>query len=232
MDALDVLGALRRQWVTTLLVGALLLGALGAMVAAMPVEYSTFATVLGVQRNPNRDVNPYGLVDQAQTQAATVAVTVLQDPRIITDLKTKGATANFTVSNERGPVQDPSSLMTISVTGPGPAVVLTTAQMVVQRARDELRRLQEEFGVPPEWQLVLTDIVKPTTVATSRGAQLRAVAIAGALGIAVALLLMVVVDRARTSRIREYAGPAFASSRYASDGTRDATEAVPGPGDR
>lgn len=230
MDALDVLGALRRQWVTASLVVVLFLGALGALIATTPTEYGTFATVLGVQRNPNRDVNPYGLVDQAQTQATTVAVTVLADPRIVADLKAQGALADFTVSNERGPVQDPSSLMKVTVTGSSAEAVLTTARMVVQRARDELRRLQEEFGVPPEWQLVLTDIVKPTTVTTSRAAQLRAVAIAGALGVAVTLFLVVMVDRARSRRTPGYPLPGSASGRYDSDGRP--AEAAVGPGDQ
>jgi hypothetical protein len=232
MDALDLLGALRRQWVTALLVVILLVGAVSVLASSVAPEYGTFATVLGVQRNPNRDVNPYGLVDKAQIQAATVAVTVLADPRILADLKTQGATADFTVTNERGPVQDPSSLMTVSVTASSPEVVLTTARLVVQRARDELRRLQEEFGVPPEWQLVLTDIVKPTTVAISRGAQLRAVAIAGALGIAAGLFLVVVVDRARTPPMADYPRPDSAPDRYVPNGVAAPPEGILGSGDR
>lgn len=233
MDALDLLGVLRRQRATALLIVALLILALGALATAVPPQYSTFATVLGAQRNPDNNVNPYGVVGQAQIQAATVAVVVLGDPRIVADLKTQGATADFTLSNERGPLQEASSLMTVSVTGSSADAVLTTARLVVQRARDELRRLQEQqFGVPPQWQMVLSDVVKPTTVTTSHGAQLRAVAIAAALGVVVGLLVLVVLDRARTGRTPRYHVPRRGSGWDASGGVGSAPDLVHGPGDR
>ncbi|RJQ78018.1 hypothetical protein D5S17_13920 [Pseudonocardiaceae bacterium YIM PH 21723] len=210
MDALEILRVLRRQWVMTAALLCLVASALVGIAFLVPQQYKVTAVALVIRQSGTDGENPYGAVDKAQGQMASLAVRVLTAPKTIQDLKSKGADAEFETSNEGGTLDSDSPFLTVAATGASPKSVQRTAEVVLQRARDELQSRQDGAGVPPRQQLVFTTILKPDNITTTRAAQLRSVGIFGALGLIIMVLVVVIYDRAKQRKEQQSQPPRVA----------------------
>ncbi|MBP2473937.1 putative PurR-regulated permease PerM [Crossiella equi] len=201
MDALDVLRVLRRRWKLTAALLALLVVALGAVAFIVPQQYRVNSLTMVLRQYGGQDRNPFAAVDRAQGQAAVVVIAVLNSPQTRRELAAQGATATLEVSNEGGGVSTADSpFITVTTTGTSPDVVRRTAQLAMQRVKEELKRRQDTLLVPVDQQLTLNEVLSPNEVTTTRAGQLRAVAITGGAGLVLVLLVVVVVDRRRSRK--------------------------------
>jgi hypothetical protein len=202
MDALEIIRVLLRRWGLTLVLGLVLGAVLFAVMYAVPQQHQARGEALVIHQTSKEIANPYGSVDKAQGQAASLVVRVLTAPQTRTDLVRQGGTAEVKISNEGGSVEPDSPFISLVVTGANRTEVLRTGQIVLRRARDELKVRQDKAGVAPDRQLVLTEIVPVDTTATTRAAQLRAVGLGGALGLVLLVMIVVVHDQRKIRKER------------------------------
>lgn len=196
VDALEVFRVLRRRWKLTalLLTGLVLL--LAAVAFVVPQQYRSNSLTMVLRQYGGQDRNPFAAVDRAQGQAAVVVIAVLNSAQTRRELAAQGGTASLEVSNEGGGVSTTDSpFITVITTGSSEAVVRKTAQLAMQRIKDELKRRQDTLLVPVEQQLTLNEVLSPNEVSTTRSAQLRALGITGAIGLVIVVLTVVLVER-------------------------------------
>jgi capsular polysaccharide biosynthesis protein len=205
VDALDILRVLRRRWHITAAVAAALAVLVGAVLFLVPQQYKVTAIAL-VTPASNQDVqNPYTVSDQAQSRMAALLVTVLTAPATTEGYVAKGATGAIEVTNANGVTdtsQTDSPFITITVTDPSAAGAVHGAQVVRQRAIDELKNRQDAAHVAPTQRLTLTDVLPTTDAVTTHASQLRAVGLVAALGLVLGVLGIVVADRVIVSRAK------------------------------
>lgn len=202
MDAVEILRVLARRWVLTLCLFLALGAGLAGVFSTVPQQHRATAMVLVMHQTGKEVSNPYGVVDKAQGQTASLVVRVLSSTPTLADLARLGATAELEISNEGGAVDPDSPYITLVITGTSREEVLRTGQLVMARAREELRNRQEQAGVGPADQLILTDVIPVDATATTRAAQLRAVALAGALGLVLVVMTVVIHDQRGLRRER------------------------------
>ncbi len=203
MDALDILRVLRRRWKITALVGAVLVVLVGAVLFLVPQQYKVTAITLVTPTN-NADVqNPYTASQQAQSQMAALLVTVLTSPAVTDGYASQGVNGTIEVTNANGVTdtsQTDSPFITIIVTDKSPDSAVRGAQVVRQRAIDELKNRQDAAKVAAAQRLVLTDVLPAADPTTTHASQLRAVGLVAALGLVLGVLGVVVTDRVLTAR--------------------------------
>ena len=205
MDALDILRVLRRRWKITALVGAVLVVLVGAVLFLVPKQYKVTAITLVTPTNNSDVQNPYTVAQQAQSQMAALLVTVLTSPGVTDGFAAQGVTGTIEVTNANGVTdtsQTDSPFITIVVTDKSPDGAVHGAQVVRQRAIDELKNRQDAAKVAAAQRLILTDVLAPGDPTTTRASQLRAVGLVAALGLVLGVLSVVVADRMLTARAR------------------------------
>ncbi|MFC0439584.1 Wzz/FepE/Etk N-terminal domain-containing protein [Kutzneria buriramensis] len=205
MDALDILRVLRRRWQITAAVAAAFAVLVGAVLFLVPQQYKVTAIAL-VTPASNQDVqNPYTVSDQAQSRMAALLVTVLTAPATADGYVAKGANGTIEVTNANGVTdtsQTDSPFITITVTDLSAAGAVHGAQVVRQRAIDELKNRQDAAQVAAAQRLTLTDVLPTTDAVTTHASQLRAVGLVAALGLVLGVLGIVVADRVLVSRAK------------------------------
>ncbi|MFI9382856.1 Wzz/FepE/Etk N-terminal domain-containing protein [Kutzneria sp. NPDC052558] len=203
MDALDILRVLRRRWRITALVGAVLVVLVGAVLFLVPQQYKVTAIVLVTPTNNSDVQNPYTVAQQAQSQIAALLVTVLTSPAVTEGYTAQGVNGTIEVTNANGVTdtsQTDSPFITITVTDKSPDGAVRGAQLVRQRAIDELKNRQDAAKVTDAQRLVLTDVLPAADPTTTHASQLRAVGLVAALGLVLGVLGVVVTDRVLTAR--------------------------------
>ncbi|MCP3801109.1 hypothetical protein NLX83_17755 [Allokutzneria sp. A3M-2-11 16] len=201
MDALDLLRTLRRRWALAMVLAIGLAALLTSLAFMVPQQYRVNASMLVLRAYGGADRNPYAAVDPSQGQAAMMLLRVVGTPAVQQRMAQQGATAELEITNESaGSVAADSPFITVIATGATADSARTTAQVAMRELRFELKRKQDQLGVPQEGHLTLSDIVPADTVTTTRSAQLRALAIGGGVGLALLLCVVVMVDRAQQRR--------------------------------
>ncbi|WP_026419640.1 hypothetical protein [Actinoalloteichus caeruleus] len=195
MDAVQVLRVLARRWRLTLALGALLGGVLAAVAVAVPPQQRVTAVLLAITEPGPEGGNPFARVDRAQEQAATLVRTVLTAPGADERLAAAGVVGDVEVSNDDVQLGGASAFLTVTVTAEtGPRANASVAR-VIDLAGAELRERQERAGVTAGELVVLSEVVAPGNAVTTRGAQLRALGLLGALGAAALTAVVLLVDR-------------------------------------
>ena len=203
VDALDILRVLRRRWKITALVGAVLVVLVGAVLFLVPQQYKVTAIALVTPTNNSDVQNPYTAAQQAQSQMAALLVTVLTSPAVTDGYASQGVNGTIEVTNANGVTdtsQTDSPFITITVTDKAPDGAVRGAQVVRQRAIDELKNRQDAAKVTDAQRLVLTDVLPAADPTTTHASQLRAVGLVAALGLVLGVLGVVVADRVLTAR--------------------------------
>lgn len=206
MDALDILRVLRRRWKITAMVAAALVVLVGAVVFLVPQQYKVTAISL-ITPSSSQDVqNPYTAAGRAESQMAALLVTVLTSSAVTDGYEEKGATGTIEVTNANGVTdtsQTDSPFITITVTDKTPDGAVRGAQLVRQRAIDELKNRQDAAKVADTQRLTVTDVLPAANPITTRASQYRAVGLVAALGLVLGVLGVVIADRVLTRRKRE-----------------------------
>ncbi|GAA3430784.1 Wzz/FepE/Etk N-terminal domain-containing protein [Kutzneria kofuensis] len=210
MDALDILRVLRRRWKITAVAAAVLVVLVGAVLFLVPKQYKVTAISL-VTPALSQDVqNPYTVADRVQSQMAALLVTVLTSPAVTDWYTAQGANGTIEVTNANGVTdtsQTDSPFITIIVTDKSADGAVHGAQLVRQRALDELKNRQDAAKVTAAQRLILTDVLPPADPTTTRASQYRAVGLVAALGLVLGVLGVVIADRVLTARSRREPAP-------------------------
>lgn len=204
MDVLDWLRSLRRQWFVALLMVLITAGAVYGTTILVTPRYETSGTLLLLGPNSYVDVdgqdvaiNPfarYGGSGEAVTAATLVAV--LMSPSSLREAEEGGFPGEYVVSNS----PFVAGAIDIVVTSDTPEDSLEGLGMVIDDLQDRLLESQVEAGAP-ESSLIGSSVLTRSEEAQSLdGAQLRAMAVTAALGVALAVLLARGVDLARRRR--------------------------------
>ena len=208
MDALDILRVLRRRWKVTAFVAAVLVVLVGAVLFLVPQQYKVTAIILVTPASSQDVQNPYTVSDQAQAQMAALLVTVLTSPAVTDGYAAEGANGTIEVTNANGATdtsQTDSSFITITVTDKSADGSVRGAQLVRQRAIDELKNRQDAAKVTTAQRLVLTDVLPAANPTTTHASQLRAVGLVAALGLVLGVLAVVITDRVLVARSKRAA---------------------------
>jgi capsular polysaccharide biosynthesis protein len=208
VDALDILRVLRRRWKITASVGAVLVVLVGAVLFLVPQQYKVTAIALVTPTNNSDVQNPYTVAQQAQSQMAALLVTVLTSPAVTDGYTSQGVNGTIEVTNANGVTdtsQTDSPFITITVTDKSPDGAVHGAQVVRQRAIDELKNRQDAAKVTAAQRLILTDVLPAADPTTTHASQLRAVGLVAALGLVFGVLGVVVADRVLAARSKRAA---------------------------
>jgi capsular polysaccharide biosynthesis protein len=208
VDALDILRVLRRRWKFTALAGAVLVVLVGAVVFLVPKQYKVTAISLVTPASSQDVQNPYSVAGQAQSQMAALLVTVLTSPAVTEGYASKGATGSIEVTNANGSSDSAttdSPFITITVTDKSADGAVQGAQLVRQRALDELKNRQDAAKVTDAQRLILTDVLPAANPTTTRASQYRAIGLVAALGLVLGVLGVVIADRFITRRAKREA---------------------------
>lgn len=211
MDALDILRVLRRRWKFTALAGAVLVVLVGAVVFLVPKQYKVTAISLVTPASSQDVQNPYSVAGQAQSQMAALLVTVLTSPAVTAGYESSGATGSIEVTNANGASDSAttdSPFITITVTDKSADGSVQGAQLVRQRALDELKNRQDAAKVTDAQRLILTDVLPAANPTTTRASQYRAIGLVAALGLVLGVLGVVIADRAIVRRAKREAAEA------------------------
>lgn len=208
MDLVELVRMLRRHLALTCALGLVLAAALGVVAVTVPAQFRAVATVLTIRQGGEGDGNPYAVVAPSQPQAATLVVTRLTSPQGKQELAAAGARGEIEVDNTTESTEQETPFVTVVVTADTRAVAMETADLVTTQARTVLRGQQRSAGAPPDRQLLLADVVEPVTATTSRAAQLRALAVSGALGLVLVVATIAITDRVRGRRPTTITGAA------------------------
>ncbi|WP_016699866.1 hypothetical protein [Actinoalloteichus spitiensis] len=226
MDAVQVLRVLARRWRLTLALGALLGALLVAAAVAVPPQQRVTAVLLAITEPGPEGGNPFATVDRAQEQAATLVRTVLTAPGAEEHLADAGVVGNVEVSNDDIQLGGASAFLTVTVTADTGPRANASAARVVELAATELRERQERAGVAAGERVVLTEVVPPGSPVTTRGAQLRALGLLGALGVAALTAVVLLVDRRAGGPRASGTGDLLATTRRRAGGEDSAALAV------
>lgn len=195
----DVLQALKRRW-RVLVVGAVLIAiAAGGAIKFVPTQYEASGQMLlllpadatGVTTPTNPYINlQSGLVTTASLIASNVSTKDTQRA-----MKAAGYTSEYAValSPEGGP------LLLITADDTDPKRATATRNEVIKRLTAEIARIQTTENVPPQ------QLIHPRTFSVTKsgealpGSKIRALAVIGAGGIILTLIIALAIDRFRGS---------------------------------
>jgi capsular polysaccharide biosynthesis protein len=203
VDALDIVRVLRRRWKITVAVAAVLVVLVGAVLFLVPEQYKVTAIGLVTPASSTDVRNPYTAADQSQSQMAALLVTVLTSSVAAAGYTAAGANGTIDVTNANGVTdtsQTNSPFITIVATDISASAAVHDAQVVRQRAVDELKNRQDAAKVGPAQRLTLTDVLPAADATTTSASQLRAAGLVAALGLVLGVLGVVVADRVLTRR--------------------------------
>ena len=192
-----------RRWYLTLagLLGTIGLCALAAIL--VPAKYTATADILlvppAVTTGPAANPNPYLSLGGLQPFADVVASN-MNDGTSLATLRSAGLTSTYTVvpdANTNGP------LLIVTTMGATPAATLKDLNAVLALAPVRVNQLQTARSIASSTLISVETVANVTKATPNRKTQLRAVIVAGAVGIVVSALGIGAIDwmlRRRTAR--------------------------------
>lgn len=205
VDFWKTLGVLVRRWYVALPAAVVSLGLAFAVFQSVPPKYESTGSVVllapsggsgaSSDRGPN---NPLLSFDGSLTTASTAITQVLLSPEVADELYKQGATAGFEVGD--GQLGGP--FINVVATGSSPDEARRTVELVLQRARDELREREVTYRAPPGTFIQVDNLVEPTAAKRLVGGKLRAGGAALALGLAASLSAAFVIESIGENRRR------------------------------
>jgi uncharacterized protein involved in exopolysaccharide biosynthesis len=205
MDIGELIRMCLRRWLILipafLIVGVATVGAY----EATPTKYQSQVqlTMLNSEKVTNEmgDLgNPYLSFSQALSVDVDLLTRLLVSDSSIRQLAARGVTEPFTATfanNALGP------FMLITVTGPNRAHVLQSINTLVSFAQQRWYALQKASFAPPASIVRLSLIAPPSTPSPVLKTKIELVGAVAIAGIVIALLLAVIVDKARGGRQRQ-----------------------------
>jgi hypothetical protein len=212
-----VLSIWRRRWLLTSFMLLLALLSIAAAVVKLPRIYQTQAVIVLLASPKVADQigsgNPYlSFNDSLSTTAAAVSNAV-EDPAVVSSLKSRGFNQPYTVTSESTLAQAssgdtlPGPFIAVAVTGAKKAVVESTLTGVVDQVSTILQRMQA--GIPKKSRIsaISLSVNQTPSLSISKTARLLAVIAVSvlflALGIPVAVDALRVRSRSRRAVARE-----------------------------
>jgi hypothetical protein len=195
MDLRQAVRIWRARWIlTSVLLILAVVGGVGAA-AKIPRYYQSASTVVLLASRaasmPNGG-NPFLSFSPSLTLTAGAVSSELMAPGTVRQLAAQGFTARYTVAPPSYTTSTTGSLLLVTVTGPGSAMVQRTLHAVTARISTQLAQLQH--GVPARSQ-VRADTLSYTPQATlSMSQTARPLVVVGALLLVMWLGTPIVVD--------------------------------------
>ncbi|PRZ42483.1 hypothetical protein CLV47_105105 [Antricoccus suffuscus] len=198
----DVLKALGRRWYVLVAGLVVIAVAAGLAIKWVPTQYEASGQMLlllpadatGITTPTNPYINlQAGLITTASVVAGTLSTKDSQR-----EMKAKGFTSEYAVALDPG--GGPLLLITADDTNPQRAVA--TRDEVIKRLDGELARIQQDENVPVT-QLIHSRTFSVTQFAEALpGSKIRALAVIGAVGVILTLIVALMIDRYRPARKR------------------------------
>jgi hypothetical protein len=199
-----VLVALLRRWYLLPVGLAATLGLCFLAIGAVPAQYKVTASILLLPAKSGLEngANPY-LALGGLGPAASVLGRTMSDGDTARALKERGVTGVFTVEPDlstSGPV------LLIDVVDATPAAALASLALVLEQTPLTLRELQLSIDVPDRALIGSTVINQDRKATVVRKSQIRAVLVAGVVGVAGTLFLISLLDGFLVRRRRRATG--------------------------
>jgi hypothetical protein len=206
------LGRVVRRWYIAL-VGVLVTAGLCVTAAVMvPASYSATADVLLVPplvpitsagQTPISDPNPYISLNGLQPLADVMARSMLSGTALV-NLKKNGLTGSYTVTED---LVTNSPILIVTATGTTAIDALNNLHLVLATAPTELTQLQNAQNVADASRVSSQIVANPTKASLLRKTQIRALVVAGVIGLVLAALavqlgdLLLLRRRARKAKV-------------------------------
>lgn len=203
MNLSESLHTLRRRWVLTLVLLALVgAGAAGAAIKLPRTYESTSQIAFLSSKTDSRlyyNSNPYLAFDDSLNVAADVVGRRMMDPRVVSALAADGYTGSYVV--EDAPTS-PGPVLIITVTAKNPTEAESTLQGVTDAVATQLSSMQSEVSQQDRiTDTVLSISVKATLSLSKMARPLAAVIVVGlVLVISIPLIVEGISVRRRTKR--------------------------------
>lgn len=200
MDFVDAVRVLLRRW-RVLLVGAIAVCAMaGAAILAVPTNYQAtgqLVLLLPPQATGTATpTNPYLNLAPGLTITASLIASTVSSKDVARTLEAGGFESDYSIGLDPGA----GPVLVISTEDTDPVMAVRTRDEVISRLQDELARIQVAVGAPQR-QLIsartngVADIAEPLP-----GSKIRALAVIGAVGVVITLLVAFLRDRRRSPR--------------------------------
>ncbi|MBT2477412.1 chain length determinant protein [Streptomyces sp. ISL-94] len=229
MDLAEIWRVMRRRWYV-LLPGLLLTAALAAAVHLLvPVEYRSQSTVTLLNSSKATaafDGNPFLSTQASLTGMADGLARNLNSDGSSAALKAMGVTGLHEAKiadNAQGP------FLWLSVTGPDPAAVLKSDELLTQYAEKRLREFQTQQSVTPEAMIRMATIVPPQKPEAETKTRLQYLVMAGALGFVLSLVATFFVEARRRTPGKHRPAPDEAAAAPAAPAAAPAAEPAGSP---
>lgn len=201
MDLGEALRALLRRWLI-LLAGLLLTGGAAAWVyLETPVSYQSSGQVLVLlppnANSPEVATNPFLYLPNGLNVLARVVAVSPTTPQFRRSMIESGFRSQYELTVETG-----GSMVTFSAEGTDPENVVATRDELMRRFSTELDQVQDEEGAPDRQRAHTRQLSMSDQATPMAGDRLRAVAMVGAAGVVLTLILTLVLDRWLLRRAR------------------------------
>jgi len=206
VDALNLAQVLRRRWLLTVALLAVLTLALLVLVRYAPTEYQSTGVGLVIRQDQElvddsgRRDNPFAGIDNSLGATGTLLVTVVTSPAVQQELAEAGLQGEVEVTNAGSSFDPESPFVSVTATANDPGQAAADVELVLARADQELSDRQDAVSGPLVERLALLVVVPPPDGQLTRAGLLRAVALAGAAGLVLVLILVVAADRLMLAR--------------------------------
>lgn len=186
MDVWHITVVVLRRWYVFIPLLALTVVSMLTAAGTMRPEYDVNSSVLLIPGTGVSEVpDPFG----GGTQAVAAVGVVLNSPETKRQLVEDGLSAEFQVAS-----QARSNIMSISVRASSAEIGLATADELYQRASEEVAGRLSAAGVPREAQYRFDYLAHPAVTDVVYDGKDRVMAVVGALGAALSLLITVLFD--------------------------------------
>lgn len=212
MDLGEALHALLRRW-PILLAGLLLTGGATAWVyTETPVSYQSTGQVLVMlppnANSPEIPTNPFLYLPNGLNVLARVVAVSPTTPQFQRSMIEAGFHSQYELRVETG-----GSMVTFSAEGTDPADVVATRDELMRRFNVELDQVQDDEGAPDRQRAHARPLAMSDRATPMAGDRLRAVAVLGAAGVVLTLILALALDvwllrRSRHKALRATQDPA------------------------
>ena len=213
MDFVDAVKVMLRRWYLVLAGALVTVGAAAGVILYVPTQYQATAQYLlllpATSNGEDTPINPFINLPSDLTVAVGLLAADMQTPDQLRDLTEHGFDSEFTVgvNPSQGPV------IALNVRGSDPADVVATRDQVIRRLDQNLAEMQDLPGIPQN-QVIFSRISGANTRAEAvPGAKIKALAVAGMLGVTLTLILTFSLDKALLARRAASAKPAPAKRR-------------------
>jgi len=197
MDLWTAAKILVRRWYVTLPVLLLGIAATMATDARLDPTYQASGSVVLVPPAVSNVSLPYGGI----RNTTEVLERRLLSTSVVVSLQAQGFSPRYTVENERD-----YPILNVVAEADTPALAAATVSQIFNEGTQQLARLQEDLGYPPDERIAVNVLVAPEGAATLNRARTRALFALGILTIAAAAIAALIVESVarRAWRSREY----------------------------